>query len=219
MEKKPRILCRRCNQETNHSFATQHEVNWGGESEYAVSGSTQYQLLSCDGCGGFTFRKRTWCSEWFDPEDGHWPSDELLYLEDIHSSWLSDPAFALSGKIDAELLLEANRALAFKCPSASCLALRAFVERMLVKSVRDCGSIAGNLKEYSKNGFVSKPQEEALNAVIEAGHAVMHRGHRPSEADVGTWLEVIEGIVKTNYYDPLEAKSSTRKLPKRSGPK
>jgi hypothetical protein len=50
----------------------------------------------------------------------------------------------------------------------------------------DQGAFGKNLTAFKDTGHVSDKQAEQLKAILEVGHAAIHRGHLPDASDVST---------------------------------
>jgi len=74
--------------------------------------------------------------------------------------------------------------------------IRTLIDRYLVKKVGDIGGFERKLKE---DKHISKTQYEILNTIIEGGNASNHRGFRPEEEMVKTFLDVVEDIISLDY--------------------
>jgi hypothetical protein len=58
---------------------------------------------------------------------------------------------------------------------------------------------AKNLAEFERLGYVSNVQSKRLEAILEAGHAAIHRAYTPSPEDLTTLLDITEHIVEAIY--------------------
>lgn len=77
--------------------------------------------------------------------------------------------------------------------------IRTLVDRYLVKKVGDKGVFETKLKKMLDDKHISKTQYEILNTIIEGGNASNHRGFRPEEEMVKTFLDVVEDIISLDY--------------------
>jgi hypothetical protein len=55
-----------------------------------------------------------------------------------------------------------------------------------------------------------------MTDILDAGHAAMHRGYKPSEADLITALDIAEGIVSAIYVHAEKARSVASRVPARA---
>jgi len=77
--------------------------------------------------------------------------------------------------------------------------IRTLIDRYLVKKVGDIGGFERKLKKMLEDKHISKTQYEILNTIIEGGNASNHRGFRPEEEMVKTFLDVVEDIITLDY--------------------
>ena len=70
-------------------------------------------------------------------------------------------------------------------------------------------------RKSQRKGYISQGQRDILNAVLEVGHATMHRSYSPSQDDLVTCMDIAESVIKTLYVHPVKAKKLTKKVPKR----
>lgn len=77
--------------------------------------------------------------------------------------------------------------------------IRTLIDRYLVKKVGDIGGFERKLKKMLEDKHISKTQYEILNTIIEGGNASNHRGFRPEEEMVKTFLDVVEDIISLDY--------------------
>ena len=93
------------------------------------------------------------------------------------------------------------------------MGIRAILENVMVANVGDQGSFAANLDAFSKGGYISLVQRDAMADILDAGHAAMHRSYKPSVADLNTALDIAEGIVSAIYVHAEKAKSVASRVP------
>ena len=67
----------------------------------------------------------------------------------------------------------------------------------------DTGNFGRNIDRFIEMGFVA-PHQHALfrGALIEAGHAAMHRGYKPTEAHLSALLDMTEALIAAIYVHP-----------------
>ena len=69
----------------------------------------------------------------------------------------------------------------------------------MISTTGDHGSFLKNVGEFERLGYVSNVQRTRLEAVLEAGHAAIHRAYSPTKEDVHTLLDITEHIVEAVY--------------------
>ncbi|WP_290904197.1 DUF4145 domain-containing protein [Aquabacterium sp.] len=174
-----------------------------------------YRLVECNGCENISLHMDWWCSGLDDTEKSQWPPKvsrrqpkwmhELLFSESI------DNPFKRDFLQEIYVSLEANNL------RLAVLGIRALLEQIMIESVEDQGSFVANLSKFETDGFISKLQREALEPVIEAGHASMHRGFKASAAEVEAIMDVIENLIESIYIS--KKKSAKLKIPPRPAKK
>jgi hypothetical protein len=68
---------------------------------------------------------------------------------------------------------------------------------------------------FKEQGYVSLLQYDAMNAVLNAGHAVTHRFHKPSGRDLETALDIAEGIFAAIYVQSVQGQRLSDNVPPR----
>ncbi|MBQ0933657.1 DUF4145 domain-containing protein [Ideonella alba] len=79
------------------------------------------------------------------------------------------------------------------------LAARALFEQVMQGKVGDKGTFRSNVEALEQAGFVSKIQRDRLLAVLEAGHAAMHRDFVPELDNLIAVLDIAEHLVESLY--------------------
>jgi hypothetical protein len=95
------------------------------------------------------------------------------------------------------------------------MGIRAILENVMVAEVGDQGSFAANLEAFSEGAYISLVQRDAMAEILDAGHAAMHRGYKPSVTDLNTALDIAEGIVLAIYVHTEKAKDVASRVPAR----
>lgn len=92
-----------------------------------------------------------------------------------------------------DLLWEVYGATRNDLPRLAMMGIRALLEQVMIIKIGDKGTFSANLSAFYEAGYVSWVQFEAINRILDAGHAAMHRGYVPKEEHLNTALDVIEG--------------------------
>ena len=135
--------------------------------------------------------------------------------------WLTELRRALNKDdrfVDA-LLGEICVALQNDLSRLATMGVRALLEHIMILKTEDCGTFGKNMDEFERLGFVSKVQRQRLEAILEAGHAAMHRGYEPETADVVTLLDITEHIVETVFLHEKPVEKLKGQIPPRTKPK
>ncbi len=113
------------------------------------------------------------------------------------------------------LISEVYQALHGKQYRLAAMGIRAILEQVMIMKVGDSGSFGKNLEIFQKEGYISRIQQKAMQATLEVGHAAMHRGFAPSENDLNTAMDILEGVLAPIFSHEPEAEKLNRKVPKR----
>ena len=95
------------------------------------------------------------------------------------------------------------------------MGIRALLEHIMVSKIGDQKSFVKNLKEFQSQGYISKIQKEALEHILEVGHAAMHRSYSPSHAELVVALDIAENLIETIYINDEKSKQIDCNVPKR----
>jgi hypothetical protein len=116
-----------------------------------------------------------------------------------------------------DLLEECYTALQSGSKRLAIMGARSVVDVFMITTLGDIGGFKQKLDELVKQGYLSKQNRDTLEVALEAGHAVVHRGHVPKDDDVTLVFDIVENMLQTLV---LKKKSEQLKdrTPKRSKP-
>ena len=114
-----------------------------------------------------------------------------------------------------ELLKEIYTALQNDCRSLAVMGIRALLEQIMILRNGDKGTFRKNLEALRAEDLISTQQIEILQIVIQAGHASIHRGYRPTPQDVLHCVDITEGILRSLYLYPKKAEDLVKQVPLR----
>lgn len=86
----------------------------------------------------------------------------------------------------------------------------------MITKAGDLGTFVQNIAAFEKLGFVSSKQRERLEAILEAGHATIHRAYEPTRDDVVTLVDLTEHIVQTVYLHEPRIVELKKRVPART---
>jgi hypothetical protein len=200
-EIKRKAPCSNCRTKTSHNVL---------HVERRIFDET-FELIECAGCGRISFAHTYLVTR--DSAEERWTDYYPSPVSRPQPWWLAE--LRLSGpNIDYDLrslFAEIYEALWGGQHRLAVMGIRALLERLMVLKVGDQGSFARTLKEFCEKGFIPKVQHDAISAVLDAGHAAMHRMYKPTEVDLNTALDIAEGIFSAIYvHIPAAAELSDR---------
>jgi Domain of unknown function (DUF4145) len=225
-----RSHCNGCSGMRNHLVLHRYEETWEAEgsddSPFPIGGEEIYELLKCAGCNKITFRHTGTCSEDTDsqgqllPTVNYYPPAMFRREPD----WLDFIDLDTDGEgiklarppdFVRRLLREIYVALHGNCLGLAAMGVRALLETVMIDRVADQGSFVKNLKDFEEQGYISQLQKEALVAVLEVGHASIHRSYDPSRSEIKHALDITENLIEGVYISHLKAAELKRRIPPR----
>lgn len=159
-------------------------------------------------------------SNHFDPNPA-WLHDPFVSQDLQPVSLLSSEAtkpewyFKTDGNVK-KLIEEIDVGLRAGLLSLPLMGIRALLEHLMLERIEDQGSFGKNLKAFSVGGFVSEKHAEVLHKVIDAGSAVIHRGHAPTPHHVRTCLDATQQLLHQLLVLAPQLEELSSDLPRRS---
>ena len=212
-----RVHCNRCNTETVHDVlaGTNETLTESvGDDGKQVSVAMHLRLVCmCAGCG--TTCMASVLDDWgagalelqvktLPPrvvrKMPHWHD-----LAVVHASWDIPGIF---NEIYAALQSDAFRLAA--------MGIRAALEQAIVETVGDQGTFKENLNKFQESGYISSLQRNAIERVLEVGHAAIHRSHKPTQQDVFSMLDILENLMQALYVNTPIAKAMSVTPPRKT---
>ena len=96
------------------------------------------------------------------------------------------------------------------------MGIRALPEQVMILKVGDQGSFAKTLDVFCEKGLASPVQRDAIKAVLDVGHAAMHRKFNPTQSDLHLALDIAEGIFAAIYVHVPTAGQLSNRTPRRT---
>jgi hypothetical protein len=78
---------------------------------------------------------------------------------------------------------------------------RALVDLFMNDKVGDIGGFERKSAELVNQGLLSNTHQKILNAALETGHAVIHRGFNPKRDTVEQVMDIVENLLQTYVLD------------------
>jgi len=115
-----------------------------------------------------------------------------------------------------DLLKESYMALQAGGKRLAIMGARSLIDLFMNITLGDIGGFEQKLEALVKNGYLSEQNRSVLEAALEAGHAVAHRGHEPKTDDVNLVFDIVENMLQTMVLkkESEELKKSTPKRTK-----
>jgi hypothetical protein len=209
--------CNTCGGDREHVVIHEESETWS-DDRYDVDGGTTYQMVKCGGCGTFSMRRETWCSEWTD--DHGRPEGKVDYfpprLFRKIPAWHADlQTYLPAEKTISDLLQEIYVALQNDLRRLAAMGIRSLLEHMMIDKVSDQGSFKKNITKFKDSGFISSVQMNFIETALEAGHASIHRDFKPTVAVLISLIDISESLVQVLYIQEHQAAAIKATVPQR----
>jgi hypothetical protein len=217
-----KTFCNHCQQDTWHDVLHSIEKNFGDESHHE---SIYYSLVECRGCESVKFlitEISDNCDREFDgtiiPEETHYPPK----VKRLKPKWIYQILFPFkenngSNNLNIfKLIDEIYISLQNNCTSLAVMGVRAVLENVMIQKSGDQGSFKKNMAKFRSDGYISDLQYKALEIVLEAGHAAIHRSYQPSDKEIVAALDITENIIESIYILNSANKQALKNVPKKN---
>ena len=208
--------CNNCLGERYQNILHTEKTYWSQDDDDGapiVDGGCTYRMLKCCGCGSISMQGEHWFSEDFDNKGRpvkrkeYFPPatyrNEPEWLDDIENDYVEG------------ILKEIYISLKSGSRRLAAMGIRACLEHVMIKEVGDHGTFIKNIDAFQAKGYISKIQREALDLIIEAGHATIHRAFHPSIKQTTVLVDITESILESIYINSSKADLLRRKIPHR----
>lgn len=210
MDKIVQVYCNNCVGLRRHNelFSASRVAFSGDEDHESVT--EQIALAACCGCDTRTTVVRTFYGD--EQDMTQYPSQITRKAPD----WLWDIFLEdnINNPVKHDFITEIYVALGAGALRLATLGIRALIEHVMIEKIgADNRTFVQNLDAFEEKGYLSKYQRLAIEPVLEAGHASMHRGFKAAREDVLHLLDVTENLIQLIYiYQP---RSEKMKIPPR----
>ena len=184
-----KIHCNHCRHETNHDLL-KREVSTGADEDQDFKWRTEFDMLQCRGCEEVTLRRKFDFSE--DPESS------ITFYPPRVARWLPAWKYSLPREMKG-LMEEVYKALQADSRRLAMMGARAVIEYAMQEKVGDNGTFAENLQKMEEAGFVSRTNRKYLDVALDAGSAVIHRGHLPTDTQLETVMDIVENLLHSLF--------------------
>ena len=213
-------FCSNCDRDTKHATLYARTVRCeeilDDEEIGSIDWADTYSLIECCGCESVRFLHEHWFSEDWDDQGPvqhkrYYPPNEVRQ-QPVWITGLPLDVFEMR-----EMLDEIYKCLGVGAYRLATMGIRALVERVMIDRVKDQHTFEKNIATFFAEGYVAERQQKMFKDIlVEAGHAAMHRGWEPRAADVMALLDVVEGLLKSIYVDPIVTAKIAERIPLRA---
>jgi|SRR4051794_2115845 hypothetical protein len=196
-----RAPCSNCLTDTEHNML--FSVDGGNVDDWC---EPHYDLLECAGCKEISLRLTLKHID--DTKSVHYfPSPASRKVPD----WLHERGVGPLGS----LLHEIYQAARGGQLRLAIMGIRALIEQVMIQKAGDSGTFVKNLDAFQQAGYISLVQRDALNDILDAGHAAIHRAYEPKTKDIQIALDITEGVLAAIFVHADAAKKVSERVPAR----
>jgi hypothetical protein len=192
---------------SNCLTGTQHNVLFVVDGRSDDWCDPHYELLKCAGCGDVSLRSTL--THFDDTKSVHYfPSPASRKIPDwLYVGHIARPL--------GSLLHEIYQAVRGGQLRLAIMGIRALIEQVMIEKVGDQGAFGTNLDAFQQSGYISLVQRDALNDILDVGHATIHRAYEPKTKEIQIALDITEGVLAAIFVHVDAAKEISQKVPSR----
>jgi len=212
--------CNRCGHSTNHDILASDKWESPNEREDGCVPYDLHEMLKCRGCETVTLRVTS----------GEGTTDEcpnVVYYPPAMArrvpDWAGEINLAALGLLDGptvplgiwSLMREVYVAVQNGSRRLAAMGIRAALESVMIDKMGDKGTFSDNMDAFQAADYLNGRQRGHLDAVLEAGHATIHRGWQPTDSQIVILLDITEAIIEGAYLHDQPADILSRSIPPR----
>lgn len=185
--------CNRCGGETKHFVLFRHEetgeVQLAPEDpEVSYTWTAVWEVLECCGCEKVELRREY--TEMGQTESEYFPAR----VSRDRPVWVDNLPDGITQVLD-----EVYAALHANTRRLAMMGARCLIDMVMLDTVLDIGGFSEKLAAMEEDGLIGSRNREYLEAALDAGNAVIHRGHHPDVSEVGIVMDIVESLLQTVY--------------------
>jgi hypothetical protein len=92
---------------------------------------------------------------------------------------------------------------------------RAVLETIMASEIGHHDNFKQHLDAFQAANYLSLRQRNTVEAIVEAGHAAIHRGWKPTDDNVSAVMDIMESVIETTYLHEPGAKKLESEVPRR----
>ncbi len=211
--------CNSCMQETRHFVLESKDQCFrkcDEQGNCVLEENLRWLFLECCGCQEICLSRLYSSSAEPEPQVDYFPPIASRAMP----KWMtrSLPMLFYSDGMYYFLLREIYSSISAGSFRLTVLGARAVLEAVFNDKVGDIDGFGKKLKEMQQRGFVSQQEADFLDAALDAGHAVMHRGFVPKAEDANKVMDIVEHLMESVYSLQIAGKKLRDVVPPRKIP-
>lgn len=203
-DKMREVVCKRCNNTTNHKVCRSVISSWGNED---IQGEDKYEIIRCLGCDGISFRIGSSNSEDFhEDDDGNYFHQEYeeIYPNRLMGRVALKDIYSLPDKVRT-IYTETHAALCTRLKILAGVGIRALIEAVCSEENTKGGNLEIKIDDLIKKEVLTKKNAEILHKTRLLGNAAAHEVKAPSDSELDVAFDIVENLLETVYIIPKKA--------------
>ena len=216
-----KYFCNECKRDTSH-FVHKEFKKVTHDDEYQENFTQLMEIIECCGCEHLAFVQRINYSADVDYQINPRTNEHEMVLEwqqNIYPpvTYRSLPNWheSLEDLVLHDLFVEIYKSLQMDCRFLAATGSRTLIDRLLVLTVGDQGTFTRGLEQLLAELKISEHEHQILTTTVEAGNAAAHRGWAPTEEELVTILDTVEGLIHRLLVLPERANKLDQSVPNR----
>ncbi|MFC1609156.1 DUF4145 domain-containing protein [Patescibacteria group bacterium] len=203
-KKQVKILCKRCNIETNHAVEWEKLIRWGNED---IQGEDRHQILLCKGCESVTYVVISTDSDSRDPYTGefyesykYYPNRRPGMISSVNEAW------KIPQKVRG-VYMETINAYNDKQSILCSMGVRCIVEAICLDKGIKKGNLELKINKLKGKGLITQLLSDGLHQIRFIGNDGAHDINASSEADLRIAMDLINNLIIECYLSPDKVSS------------
>jgi hypothetical protein len=115
-----------------------------------------------------------------------------------------------------ELMKEIYVSTQNKSNRLTAMGIRSVIEQVITQKIGDDQrTFKAKIDAFQMAGYLSVRWANNLETILEAGHASVHRGWKPTDQHIKTLLDITESIIETVYLHEDQVRKLEKDVPAR----
>ena len=199
-----KIVCKYCDNTTNHNVLNSVERRWGNED---IQGIDVYETITCSGCDSVSFRKSSSNSEdtLYDDEGGFsYPESEEIYPSRLMGRKALQDIYSLPDKVRV-MYSETHRAIFEGLKILAGIGVRALVEGVCSEESAQGHDLKEKINDLVLKGVLTQKNADILHKIRLFGNRAAHEMNSASDSELDVALDIVENLLETVYIIPKKA--------------
>lgn len=215
-----KFYCLECSRLTNHTVHAAHSYTVDHDAKGLVSTYYAWKIVECEGCNFVHAVRESVFSEDMDydyDENGETINvtrPNLEYFPAYADTQIPDWLYEIEDDF-VESYKEMVKAISNESLVLAVLGARAIMDQLMIIKIGDCGTFQAKVNAFAREGFITPAMKQALEKVLDAGHAAMHRGHIPALRTIEHIIKIIDVVLRSTLLGSQWAAELDQLTPKR----